>query len=160
MKINFKKLCFLLFTISVLGLTSLILGIYAGIKNSSKEIDDSKLYIGAPLSHENKDVELVIEVSSNNEKKSATFKTKELKTLDNQDENLRFYAYHENPLIELNSSIGGFLLDSTNSIKVKVIALDLIESSFVEIKESGIYVINVASTQDETPKVSHSYIYK
>ena len=141
--------------LATLGLT------YMFTTMNNKNIDNSKLYIGIPKQQENRDVELVIDVTSNNGVNRKVFNSKDLDKLSGQSDELVFYDYGSQPLVDTNFlTIGDWLLDEDNVIQVKSVALDLIESAPVQIDKSGIWFINVAPEDGSQPEVSHSYCYE
>lgn len=141
--------------LATLGLT------YMFTTMDNKNIDNSKLYIGIPKQQDNRDVELIIDVSSKNGVNRKVFNSSELNELSGQPNELVFYDYGSEPLIDTNSlTIGDWLLDKDNVIEVKSVALDLIESAPIQIDKSGIWLINVATQNGEEPEISHSYCYE
>ena len=141
--------------LGTLGLT------YMFTTMNNKDIDNSKLYIGIPKQQENRNVELIIDVSSKNGVNRKVFNSDELYELDGQSDKLVFYDYSSEPLVDTNSlTIGDWLLDEENVIQVKSVALDLIESAPIQIDKPGIWFINVANEDGAKPEVSHSYCYE
>jgi|LAHS01.1.fsa_nt_gb hypothetical protein len=129
-------------------------------KSIGKQVDETKLYIGIPNESGDQKVDLVIDAKGPSGKFSKTFSSDELVKVDGQDESIRFYDYAAAPLIDFSGkTAGAWLADSANSIKVHTIALGLVNSGDVTIDKSGVWFINVASTDGQTPAVSHSYVF-
>ena len=146
----------------------LIVGLLSGVgifmfnnsKNSQNTIDQSALYIGIPKSQDDKPVTLHVSVNSNSGVAYKEYTSDDLVKLPGQDQDLVFLDYAKDPLIHLNKDIGYWLNEAGNSIKVQTECLELIYSDYVSIDKAGIWFINVASKNGETPEFSHSDIYK
>lgn len=146
----------------------LIVGLLSGVgifmfnnsKNSQNTIDQSSLYIGIPKSQDDKPVTLHVSVNSNSGVAYKEYTSDNLVKLPGQDQDLVFLDYAKDPLIPLNKDIGYWLNEAGNSIKVQTECLELIYSDYVSIDKAGIWFINVASKDGETPEFSHSDIYK
>lgn len=135
------------------------IGLFA-LRNESKTIDDSVLYIGIPESHGGMPVTLSLRVESKNGSASREYSPDELSPLESQGEGLVFLDYASDPLVELGGkSIGEWLAEDGNTLTASTTCLSLITSAEAPITESGIYLVNVASENGATAEVSHSYVY-
>ena len=138
-------------------------GIFAlnASKNTETKVDQSCLYIGIPKSQDNKPVSLHVSVDSNSGVAYKEYSSEDLVTLPGQDEDIVFLEYTADPLVPLNNKdIGYWLAEAGNSIKVQTECLELIMSDYVKIDKAGIWFVNVAVKDGETPDFSHSNIYK
>ena len=136
--------------------------IYA-VNNSNdaeKKVDQSVLYIGIPKSQDNKPVKLHVSVDSNSGVAYKEYSSEGLKPLSGQDEDIVFLEYTIDPLIPMNKDVGYWLAESGNSIKVQTECLELIMSDYINIDKAGIWFVNVAPKDGETPDFSHSYVYQ
>lgn len=146
----------------------LVVGLLAGVgifafnqsKTSQNAIDQSVLYIGIPKSQDDKPVTLHVSVNSNSGVAYKEYTSNDLVSLPGQDKDLVFLDYSKESLIPLNKDIGYWLAEAGNSIKVQTECLELIYSDYVSIDKTGIWFINVAPKNGETPEFSHSYVYK
>ena len=130
-------------------------------KNIENKVDQSVLYIGIPKSQDNKPVSLHLSVDSKSGVAYKEYSSADLKPLNGQDEDIVFLEYTADPLIPLNNKdIGYWLAESGNSIKVQTECLELILSDYINIDKAGIWFVNVAPKDGETPDFSHSYVYK
>ena len=147
----------------------MLFGLLAGVGifalNESKtrvdKVDQSTLYIGIPKFQDNKPVSLLLSVDSNSGVAYKEYSSNDLVTLDGQDQDIVFLNYTADPLIPINNKdIGYWLAESGNTIKVQTECLELIVSDYVNIDKAGIWFINVAPKDGETPEFSHSYVYQ
>ena len=147
----------------------MLVGLLAGVgifalnqsKTSENKVDQSVLYIGIPKSQDNKPVSLHVSVVSNSGVAYKDYSSEDLKPLKGQDEDIVFLEYTIDPLVPLNNKdIGYWLAESGNSIKVQTECLELIMSDYINIDKAGIWFVNVAPKDGETPDFSHSYVYK
>lgn len=155
----------------IAGLTGLIiiagtLGcsflIYKNItaRNSTKSLDESKLFIGVPYQSGGKYVDLILSADTASGNVSKTYSSKDLAILEGQDETLRFFDYAKEPLFDLGGkSAGAWLADAANKLSAQTTALGLLTSNSVAINTSGIWLVDVPLTDGANPGVSHAYVY-
>jgi hypothetical protein len=125
-----------------------------------KEVDETKLYIGVPLKNGDQYMDLIMSAKGANGTYSKTVHSGELSKLDGQDEDLRFYDYAANPLVDLGGkTIGLWLSDPANSLTVKTVAMSLVTSKEAAIDKSGIWFINAAAKDGADATMTHSYVY-
>ena len=102
-----------------------------------------------------------VSVDSNSGFAYKEYSSADLSTLPGQDEDIVFLEYTADPLVPLNNKdIGYWLAEAGNSIKVQTECLELIMSDYIKIDKAGIWFVNVATKDGETPDFSHSNIYK
>ena len=138
------------------------LGIFAfnANKNSNDSVDQTKLYIGIPKTQDDKPVKLHITVNSNSGVGYKEYTSEDLKPIAGQDKDIVFLDYANDPIVPLDKSIGYWLSEPGNSIKVQTECLELIMSDYINIDKAGIWFVNVASRDGEIPDFSHSYVYQ
>lgn len=156
-----KKL--LLLPVAALGILAVAgssLALYKAF-NKTYVVDESKLYIGIPKEQGDLPVYLTLNATSYQGVSSVELCSDNLSGLKGQPESMVFYDYASDPLLSLGEKdIGEWLADDENSLKASTRCLGIITSEYVDINESGVWFINVAPSDGETPSTSHANCYK
>lgn len=129
-------------------------------RNATKALDETKLFIGVPYQNGGKYVDLILDANTASGNVSKTYSSKDLVSLEGEDEALRFLDYAKTPLFDFGGkSAGAWLADSANKLSARTSALGLLTSNSVSINASGLWLIDVPETDGANPGVSHAYVY-